>query len=752
MSPEPPASSPRVVVCDPGDTVLHCQTQPSDRYVFSKYFLPLRLQVGPDTPLLTFYQREAIRRYLERPDEVTRAALEDKRVKAALEHYRIPVNDARPRSAVRETEVIVRQGKGGGTATPRALAPSTPATVIEDLLALLQSPIGHLFLDRTRIRPSGFAIGEHVYALSLAPGEEVILEQKTFSKREVTFEEQTEEELQRDLELSSTLSTELQEGAERQRNRTNSSGFTAGATVGGEVQGVDISANLSYTNNVTEASNETRKRSVKDNTTTTRRVAAKYRAAHKVSFKVSTTTGFESTSKRVVRNPNRFRPVNLHYFKVMQVLDIMQQRHGVRLCWAPTIKDPGFDLYERIRAGRAAILQKAEEISLPPRPVEPVLPDRPPVWSASAPTEANRWGVMCDMRYDYDLEIPIPAGCLWDGDATGVRNSLVVALTNINRSHNEYVVVDPWVVGDKLIVKVHVGVDWKWPIGGCGTIYLTVSGRFLPDPAAQDPAYREAYAQWLQAVAEWEAQVSTARDAAREQARKEADEWERQMLRDLNPLGELMARVISHEFAPTTRDDVWEVELWQHVFDWNAASFVLYPGWWSELSPRDPLKLPNDFVNASWAKLYLPIKIGFERTALRWIFDRQVQNPLPADMEAEFTRLENELSEYRTANFGHAEETPTQPGPDCDVWDEKVLCLARWTEVLPTDGTHVEVVQSATSAADPFSVDEITGLRELQSAAAESTRQDIELKKKAASAMKKEVSADIRINVDGPVE
>jgi hypothetical protein len=71
---------------------------------------------------------------------------------------------------------------------------------------------------------------------------------------------------------------------------------------------------------------------------------------------------------------------------------------------------------------------------------------------------------------------------------------------------------------------------------------------------------------------------------------------------------------------------------------------------------------------------------------------------------------------------------------------------------LPTDGTHVEVVQSATSAADPFSVDEVTALRELQAATVDSTLQDIELKKKAASGMKKEVTADIRINVDGPRE
>src|SRR6185295_12248797 len=64
-------------------------------------------------------------------------------------------------------------------APPLPHRPSVLGSQTTELVAaLLASDIGYAFLDRTRIRPAGFALGEHVYALGLAPGEEVILEQK----------------------------------------------------------------------------------------------------------------------------------------------------------------------------------------------------------------------------------------------------------------------------------------------------------------------------------------------------------------------------------------------------------------------------------------------------------------------------------------------------------------------------------------------------------------------------------------------
>jgi len=238
-------------------------------------------------------------------------------------------------------------------------APLSDEQQLDIVLKLLQSQIGWLFLDRTRIRPSGYAVGEHIHSLSLAPGEELVVEQKTYSKRQTTYDEQTEQERQFDLELSSSLSTELQEGLDEQTNRNSSNGQGIGA-----ITGFDVQLNLFDIVNLqkfktTEASNDTRRRSVKDSQSATSKVAAKYRALHKIEFKVSREEGFERTSKRTLRNPNKYTPIQLHYFKVLHKMEMTQERYGARLCWTPSLQDPGRDVYRRLQQGRAAILRDA---------------------------------------------------------------------------------------------------------------------------------------------------------------------------------------------------------------------------------------------------------------------------------------------------------------------------------------------------------------------------------------------------------
>lgn len=61
------------------------------------------------------------------------------------------------------------------------------------------------------------------------------------------------------------------------------------------------------------------------------------------------------------------------------------------------------------------------------------------------------------------------------------------------------------------------------------------------------------------------------------------------------------------------RYELWEIDFWQRVFDWEPASFVAYPSWWSGGDAREPELDPSDFLNASWAKLYIP-----SEPAQRW--------------------------------------------------------------------------------------------------------------------------------------
>jgi hypothetical protein len=624
-----------------------------------------------------------------------------------------------------------------------------PAQQSDTIRNLAQSQVGYLFLDRARIRPQGFAIGEHVYGMSLAPGEEVVVEQKTFSKRETTLEEQEEQERQFDLELSSTLSTELQEGLERQRSLTTSTGLTAGGSLGATIKGVEVNAELKYTKNVTEADTESRRRSVKDSTTASSKVASKYRALHKTVFRVATEERFETTNKRVIRNPNKFTPVDLHYFKLLQVLEMRQERYGSRLCWAPHVKDPAFDLFERIRLGKQEIMQKAEAVELPPKPVEPIKPTKPPVWATSGEFRTDKWGFACDMRYDYTLEIPVQAGYVWDGDAQSIKNSVSLRPVNINRGYHYYVVGEPWASADKVYVKVHVGVDGKTP-GGCGEIYIRAGARCLPAPDAQDAQYAAAYQAWLTAMAEWNKKVDEIKAKSRSEAQEQAEAWEQDMLARVNPVAELINRVIKQNFPETVRDEGWEVEVWRQLFDWESAAYFLHPSWWSSLPMRDHTRAPTDFFNASWARLYLPVKLGFEQLALRWIFGQTTETPLSAELEATFAKLQKELNDYRRLNFGDERETVIQPDGTSPKFEEKSLYLGQWTELMPTDGTHVEVVQAMTSAADTLTQGEIDDAHNLRTRRITGEERDNALKQKAFTDMKKPVDAQVRINAGDP--
>jgi hypothetical protein len=754
------------IIAELDEQIVSSGRTDSDRYAYSNYFNPLTLNyAGTSTPVLTFYQKQLLQAAVLRNPALAQAAGSDPQFSALMDTNDMPalkeavatLTAAGGGVESRGTELATEDCGCSGTGVMQRSGAQVPGTKLaldlsvadprlaaaqasDTLLNLVRSEIGYLFLDRTRIRPTGFAVGEHVYSLSLAPGEELVLEQKTFSKRQTTFEQQDESEQQYDLEMTSTLSTELQEGLEWQNSRNTSSGFQAGGSVGGNIKGVDVGVNLAYSENVADASSRTRTRSVKDSNTSSSRVASRYRTQHKITFQLSTEERFESTSKRVVKNPNRFTPISLHYFKILQTLQLTQERFGARLCWAPAIKDPGFDLFQRIRDGRAAILRRVEEVPVPARPVEPVKPDLPAAWNESGEVEANDWGLTCDMSADYDIEIPTPVdGYVWDGDRDRVRHSVVVRAEGVKRGWGWHVVGEPWSEGDRVKIKVHVGVDWK-VFGGCGRIYIRAGANFLPGPTVDDPEYREAYKVWQQEMKTWSAKVAELREGAMRDLRTEADEWEKATLRAVNPIAEMMNRIVQHHFQTESRDEAWEIDFWQQVFDWEAAGYALYPSWWNlQSGVRDPRREPTHFFNASWAKMYIPVRVGFERQALRWIFGKTVDTPQAPETEAAFDRVEADLRQYRLDTFGHPDEAPA-PGPDGTV-QARVLSLGTWTEKLPTDGTHIEVVQSMSTAADPFSRAEMRAANRMSSALLAEKQREVALLAEQVEAARQEAAA-----------
>jgi hypothetical protein len=755
----------KTIVADIKDELLSFTSGYSDRFVYSNYFTPLLVTFGDNrTPVLPFY---VIQQLLE---VANYNIVNHDQLRHILDE--IGYGELWSRNAMDQAQERWRKSVpplSGPGAFPIAKIEKRPTVLsrqdAELIAGLLQSEVGLVFLDRTRIRPVGFALGEHIYALGLAPDEEVTLEQKTFTKRQLTLEEQNEQEKQFDIEFSNTLSTELQEGFERQRSQSDSWGLSASHT--GQYSSpanlpwgqINASHTIGITNDVTNASQQTARRSVKDGQTVSSKVSAKYRAQHKTTFRLVIESGFEATSKRTIRNPNRTTPVTLHYFKVLQRLQILQERYGVRLCWAPSIKDPAMTFVDKIRKGRQAIIDEAMR-KLPMPPVEPK-----PSTNAGAPTTTNRetkfivspvmvadkWGLSGDMSYDYDVDIPFDPGWSWDGQVALIKNSINV-ITKRDQEHvTRELVGSPYPTVDgggnrALRVRIHIGAR-PW-FGGPG-ISFQVSAMFFKDVTiagqiAEDTKYNADLTAFRTALSQW----TENRDAARTAAQAAGDAFEKQLVDGLSPVNEMISQLIEQHFPTRVRDECWEIDYWQRIFDWERASFVAYPSWWSAAETRNPVLDPSDFINASWAKLYLPVRVGMERLALRWIFGKAVVVPLASEVENRFDVIVNDLRTFRQKVLGAPEEV-VELTEACQEAKESFYCLAKWSELMPTDGTHVEIVQGLTSAADPITAQEVKDAAELRAALLESEKRSAKLKDKAYDQMTQPATVGVEIGLGG---
>jgi hypothetical protein len=749
----------KVIVANIDTNTLDFTTASSDRYVYTNYFVPVLVTFNDATTLiLPFYKKQAILEALRY------GGLDGDRLPDILKSLGLDrLWDVNAMGQANEDLPYTDPTMTG--MEPPAIRPTLLGTQDTEFVAgLLQSDLGFAFFDRTCIRPVGFALGEHVYALGLAPGEEVMLEQKTYTKRQLTLEEQNETERQFDLELTSTLSTEIQEGFERQRSLNDSWGLNASHT--GQYQSPEFfwgkfnaSHTIGYTKNVTEAHQESSRRTVKDSQTISSKVAARYRTQHKTDFKLVTEQGTETTSKRTVRNPNRVTPITLHYFKVLQRLQLRQERYGARLCWAPSVKDPAQTFFDKILAGRQAIMAKASA-GLPPLPQEPkkVEPAGGPVQTVpatrvntSAPVAANKWGFSGDMRADYDVDIPFDSAFEWDGDRAFIEDNLEIITRRPLDTISRWVVGTPYPTSadgaQVLKVRVHIGAP-SW-MGGPG-IDLQVKARFrekitIVQQTGQDTKYNDDLAIYRTALKEW----NDKRDAAIEAAQIAGDEFELQLKRGLNPVNEMVSQIIGQHFPASMRDECWEIDYWQRIFDWERASFVAYPSWWSTGQARQPELDPSDFINASWAKVYLPVRAGMELLALRWIFGKAVAGKLRPDIEKRFQELVEDLRKFRGDTVGQPDEVPELKS-ECQETPQKVYCLATWSELMPTDGTHIEVVQGATNAADTVTKQEITDAEAMRQALLASEQQDGKLKDRAYDHMTEPADVEVHIGSTPP--
>jgi hypothetical protein len=670
---------------------------PSDRFVYQSRFVPFIIRDANGNPVLSVIQKTL------------------QGATAPTHGQKIKKDPQRERG--------MGAGIKGGTSTNDAAGPKggvgRPGDDIER--GQFASDFGIILLERTRRTPTGFALGEHLLSLSLAPGEEVTIEQKTFSERAVTYEEISDTDEEINAELNSSYTTELSEALSRVMSDAKNRGFNAGGTLGFSYV-VNLSVSAGYTDSINSALSTTEGETVRNVMAKTEKLTSRRRAQHKISMKMAETNRFESGNKRVIRNPNQFTPIDLVYFKLMQTLTVAHERYGVRLCWAPFIPDPGIVLDQAEAAARAR-LEREIPLNLPM-----LRPMPPPPTGYGAPEsvgsntqELTNWGpVWGDMRADYWFEIlPSNTNYRWDGQVDSIASSLSFTTTGFGARGTPSVFlvkVEPFFHADSgkhgAKVLIHGGADW----GGVGAhLYIEFSTMFIPDTAGADATYQQALATWQAERVTHTQQVATLRAERAAKVETALAEWRESYMRTFDPVSSAYQLLIAKLFpAESMRDEGFEVEMWNKVFDFEATAFQYYPAWWSNRERRNPSKPADAFENASWMRVFLPIRPGFEEQALNLVLDRRVFSMTTDPVKAAAIRkLLTELTTARNTYFGGMDEVQIEPNKPCPRVTRPYICLAHWQEYMPTDGTHLEVVQAKTTAVDDISEQSVADAHQL---------------------------------------
>jgi hypothetical protein len=671
---------------------------PSDRFVYQSRFVPFIIRDENGNPVISVIQKS-----LQGAEAAAPAPLPKKK-----------------KGPYRGAYAALMGSSTNDAAGPMGGGVGRPGDDIE--LGQSASDFGVILLERTRLTPAGFALGEHVLSLSLAPAEEVTIEQKSFSERAVTFEEASDTDEEINAELGSSYTTEMSEALSRVMSDAKNRGFNVGGNLGFSYV-VNLSVSAGYTDSINSALSTTAGETVRNVMTKTEKLTSRRRAQHKISMKIADTNRFESGNKRVIRNPNQFTPIDLVYFKLMQKLKVAHERYGVRLCWAPFIPDPGIVLDQAESAARAK-LEREISLNLPVlRPMPTASGYGPPESVSSNTHELTNWGpVWGDMRADYWFEIlPSATNYRWDGQTESISSSLTVTTTGFGArgAPNVFVVkAEPFFHADSgkygAKVLIHAGADW----GGVGAhLYIEFRTNFVPDTTGADAAYQQSLATWLAEKDAHDRQVAELRAAREAQIETALVEWRKNHMKTFDPVSSAYQLLIAKLFpAESMRDEGFEVEMWNKIFDFEATAFQYYPAWWNNRERRNPEKPADAFENASWMRVFLPIRPGFEEQALNLILDRRVFSTTRDPSKATAIRkLLTDLQSARNTYFGGGSEVQIGTGTPCPDVTRPYICLAHWDEYLPTDGTHLEVVQAKTTAVDDISAQSVADAHQLMS-------------------------------------
>ncbi|WP_139246002.1 hypothetical protein [Geodermatophilus amargosae] len=586
-----------------------------------------------------------------------------------------------------------------------------PPDVQERLQAELQPEFGVLFADRTRITPTGLGIGEHITTIGLTGGEELIVEQRSYTQRQVTEETAVLTERQFELEFSSTHATSLDAGVRRQQETSTTDSRRGSANLGIEAMGITLGGSGEVSRTVEAAHTKAVDVARKSSFEAVAKAAAKSRSEHKVVLRLASEQRLEATSRRVLRNPNRHTPVDVHLFKVMQHVQLSHERYDVRLAWAPCVPDPGAAARDRLRRARDEVFEAAlAAVQLPP---PPAMPTAVAALEHIEHTTQDFWPTLRVPGMEVGATtLLIPPKVLngqlavWDGDLAFIRaNTKIEPVGTFTGGPLQARVLSARPVPlAGLLVDIAVSVGFPYSAGP-PLARLTCTTRWImPPDAAATQQVQQQFTEWESRVAAHNTLVATLQDEARSKAEVKAEQAVAALLEALDPRDELLTK-LADMLTPTDRQlGCADIEGLTELFEWEQASYTLHPGWWRAGEVPVPTRSSTDLLNAAFAKMYLPIRPGKETQAVVHILTNGGTLPLSRPARAAVDGSIARFLRHRAATYGSPAGITVTGDSPCPVLKERFTCLGTWTEELPTDGTHLEVTLSPTVSADALSV------------------------------------------------
>ena len=592
----------------------------------------------------------------------------------------------------------------------------SPMKLKRDINDVVTSELGLLLLDRTRLRPNGFCIGEFLGSRSLGPGNEMTVEQKSTFKEVKTVEDVMEREFELTMENSSESS--IKDDVSNQNNRSKTDTSTTG--VGGNVSGDFASTGVPVEANVGANASSTTQQAVSNaNSATSQlsrnissKISSKLRKNHKTTITTSQESLFESSTRTLIKNPNKGTSLTYIFFKVMQQIEASVERTGARICWAPFVKRPGTYTSRKMDLAEKRIFMSAKtNLNLPAAPSPP---------SQVKKERLTGKGVYITVHGDISEDNPKSIRVAitisrddvvtWVGIAhtvipEGVSYRTDQYQTDGDGPEAEYARIQESNGKDTLIKTIYVTAN-----NGHGTIRFHLQADVLP----MQKKYLKEMTQYKEELKNHKSIVAMMLNEMREEVKPLAVLARQQVLERTDMRSELLHSVIRQYILPSFRDEAAEIELWHRIIDFDNIGFKLYPYWWISKDIPFP-ELPNThFLNASWVRVFLPIKPGYEEYAIELIF---------RDKGKEYISTNKILDGLKNERKKHIDDNGNPISEPINV---------KWNLSVPTDGTHIETILGSTFSLDHNSTHElIAQARERAQAEIDNLKADLTLKQAA---------------------